>query len=255
MRVFSSTRLGLVVPALAVVAAATLGCGAVSTTDAGAREEINTAVAPAPVSQAGSAVAPADTPSPSQKPIARVDRDQFIATGSSAVVGPADDGDVDGDGRLDQVALIEPGILRIVYSGGGSQDVPFSADLYPSPTLLGVVDADWDGHAEVFVRAFSGASTEFASLFRYTEGQLRLVTINGSQAGLGYGGSVTHHDFWTCRPPRTPIVTWTATSEDGRTLHGTETRYEFRGAELVATSSHPRSGLASEQSGCGSLSV
>jgi hypothetical protein len=48
-------------------------------------------------------------------------------------------------------------------------------------------------------------------------------------------------------------VTWTATSQDGRTFHGTETHYQFRGAELVVTNSHPRTGTRA--SGCGSLNL
>jgi hypothetical protein len=246
-------RLRFALPALAVAAATVVG--GVQLAEAGISERIQAAAAPALVAHPRIAVRPAGVPAPAQKKIAH-GGDRLAAAWSSAGVDPAEDGDVDGDGRADQVVPTEPGTVRVVYSGGGSQDVHFDADPYLEPTLLGVVDADWDGRAEVFVQAYAGASTRFASLFRHTGGRLQLVTVNGGQALLGSGGTISHQDSWTCRPPRTPIVTWTAISEDGRTFHGTETRYQFHGAELVVTGSQPLTGtLASEESGCGSLSV
>jgi len=169
---------------------------------------------------------------------------------------PARDGDVDGDGRVDQVTLAGPGLLHVRYAAGSSEDVRFEADAGPvGPAVLGVVDADWDGHAEVFVRVSSGAATEFASLFRYTGGRLRLVTAGGQQARLGYFGSVANHSSWACRPPGIPIVTWTGATTAGAVYHGTETYHRFRGAELVVTGSRPRTVTPTSPapSGCGSL--
>ena len=103
--------------------------------------------------------------------------------------GPALDGDVDGDGRADTVSIPAPGTLRVRYATGTADTVAFdaSAPHRRRARLLGIVDADQDGRAEVFVRAGSGASTDFAAVFRHVGGRLRLVTLDGRQAMLGYG--------------------------------------------------------------------
>jgi hypothetical protein len=192
--------------------------------------------------------------------VAAVER--FAVTGARVAAprrpaaGPARDGDIDGDGRVDRVSLSAPGVLHVRYASGDTDDVRFRADAGPvGPAVLGAVDADWDGHAEVFVRSASGASTEFASLFRYTGGRLRLVTTDGGQAQLAYFGSAGNQSSWACRPPRTPIVTWTGTTTDGSTYLGTETSYRFDGAALVVTGSRPRTVTPDNPapSGCGSL--
>jgi hypothetical protein len=79
-----------------------------------------------------------------------VDRYRLFAAWSLVVVGPADGGDVHGDSRARPVALTEPGPSPVVNSGGGRQEVRFAGGPYLDWTLLGVVDADWGGHAEVF---------------------------------------------------------------------------------------------------------
>jgi hypothetical protein len=168
----------------------------------------------------------------------------------------ARDGDIDGDGRTDQVSLAAPGLLHVRYFAGGSDDARFDgAAGPPGQRLLGVVDVDRDGHAEVFLRATSGASTQFAALFRYTNGHLHLVMSEGRQAQLGYGGTVTRLDSWACRQPAAPIVAWTGTSSDGRTYQGTEFLYQFFGTELtvMGTRPHTYTSAAPAPSGCGSL--
>jgi hypothetical protein len=178
-----------------------------------------------------------------------------------AVQRSARDGDIDGDGGVDQVTLSGAGVsgagvLHVRYAAGGTDDVRFQADTGSvEPAVLGVVDADRDGRADVFVRVTSGAATEFASVFRYTGGRLRLVTTGGGQARLGYFGSVVNQSSWACRPPGRPIVTWTGTSTDGSIYRGTETYHRFDGAELVVTGSRPRTVTPTSPapSGCGSL--
>jgi hypothetical protein len=255
----SPARVLLVLPTLAAIAAATLTGVTVQLANA----DGSAAAAPAAGTGAATTVpAPAThEPTPARAsataglPVTSVQ--QAGAGRSAEAPGPARDGDVDGDGQADQIVLPEPGTVRVRYSAGGSQDVQFETDSAVEPILLGVVDADWDGHAEVFIRAIAGASTKFASLFRYTDGRLQLVTLNGGQALLGYGGTVTHQDSWTCRPPQTPILTWTGTSSDGRTFHGIQTSYQFRGAALIMVSSRPRTVTltGAAPSGCGSLTL
>jgi hypothetical protein len=122
----------------------------------------------------------------------------------------AADWDVDGDGRPDRA--------RLVYLGGsgpdnweliadmttlGQRTVRFTGDpLLPgntaAPTIAGSVDADQDGHAEIFVKVSSGASTQFWTIFKLVGGQIRQVTIQGQPVRLAVGGSLTHQGGFRC---------------------------------------------------------
>ncbi|HEY6744169.1 MAG TPA: VCBS repeat-containing protein [Mycobacteriales bacterium] len=187
--------------------------------------------APAPPSSAPTTAAPtSEQPSPPSGPP------------PSGPPRPALDGDVDGDGRRDAITVSASGTLRVRYADGTTDTVRFDAS-GASPTagvqVLGAVDADGDGRAEVFVRAGSGASTDFAAVFRHVAGRLRLVTLDGGQALLGYGGSVGHLHSWVCRQPSAPIQTWDGTSTDGASYPGTLRSYHFAGSTLVLVSSRP----------------
>jgi hypothetical protein len=142
-------------------------------------------------------------------------------------------GDVDGDGRSDHVTVPSPGLVSVGYADGRSDTVRFEAAREPGARLLGTRDADGDGRAEVFVRSTTGAATQFATVFRYVDGHLRVVTLDGVQTRLAYGGSVTHQDSWAAATLGSPIVTWTGTSTDGRNYPGTMRRYSFSGTRLV----------------------
>jgi hypothetical protein len=188
--------------------------------------------------------------------------ERFAVTGvqpsaRAARAPAARDGDIDGDGRPDHVALTRPGLLTVDYSADGSEDVRFAVVTGPPQRLLGAVDADHDGHAEVFVRSAAGASTDITSVFRYVDGHLRLVTLDGGAAQLVSGGSVTRQDSWTCRLPDTPIVTWSGTSTDGRTFRGEERRYRFSDATLTLVSRVPLTATSDHlpPTGCGSLQI
>ena len=119
-------------------------------------------------------------------------------------------GDVDGDGRPDRA--------RLVYLGGfgpdnwelvvdmttlGQQTVRFTGDpVLPgntaAPTIAGSADADRDGHAEIFVKVSSGASTQFWTIFKLAGRQIRQVTSQGRPVRLAVNGSVTHQDGFGC---------------------------------------------------------
>lgn len=126
------------------------------------------------------------------------------------VTGRAADGDVDGDGRADTFAIPEPGVLRVRYSGGGQDSVRFQGGdpAFVEHRVLGASDADRDGHSEVFVQVDQGASIGTATVFRYVDRHLRLVTTaGGEQAALAAGGSTGFLSAWACRPaagPQTP---------------------------------------------------
>lgn len=112
-------------------------------------------------------------------------------TGPAPARGRDVDGDVDGDGRRATVTLPAAGTVRIRYATGRTDTVTFDANAGES-RLLGTADADNDGRDEVFIHVDAGAYTDQTSIFRYVEGRLRLVTLNGEQRG------------W---PPERPCVT------------------------------------------------
>lgn len=67
-----------------------------------------------------------------------------------------------------------------------------------APTIAGSVDADRDGHAEIFVKVDSGASTQFWTIFKLVGRHIVQVTIHGQPVRLAVGGSVTHQDGFRC---------------------------------------------------------
>ncbi|ONH38360.1 hypothetical protein BL254_00320 [Protofrankia sp. BMG5.30] len=156
---------------------------------------------------------------------------------ASASASPARDGDVDGDGRTDSIALPAAGTLRVRYATGHTDEVPFQGN--PDLTVQGVlgsVDADRDGHAEVFVRVDRGAGLQAATVFRYVGSRLRLVTLDGQQASLPYGASLRNAAKWGCRRTQSPaaaIEIWTGTSTDGRSYQGRATFYNFSDSRLI----------------------
>lgn len=148
------------------------------------------------------------------------------------------------------------GQLRVRYASGRADIVRFDAMNPPGALLLGTADADGDGRSEVFVRSTAGAATQFATVFRYVAGHLQVVTLNGEQTRLAYGGTVTHEDAWVVGWRGTPIVTWSGASTDDKTYPGTLRYYTFRGTtmDLLRTRTYtvtsdnppPHGGLLSE---------
>jgi hypothetical protein len=118
--------------------------------------------------------------------------------------------DIDGDGRRDHAHLVYLGgngpdnwKLVVDMTSLGRQAVRFTAGpVLPgdtgAPTIAGSVDADRDGHAEIFVKVDAGASTQFWTIFKLAGKQIRQVTSQGRQVRLAVGGSVTHQDGFRC---------------------------------------------------------
>lgn len=181
-------------------------------------------------SRSVSAAAPAGAPTGTAPPAGPTD------TGTMPAPAAADD--VDGDGRPDVVSLPAAGTLRIRYGTGLTDTVAFDA-MPGEGRLLGIADADNDGRGEVFVHVGAGAYTEQTSVFRYVDGRLRLVTLDGKQLWLVSGASARHSSSWACRPPHTPIVVWSGESDDGTRYHGTLDSYRISGATLTRISSRP----------------
>ena len=191
----------------------------------------------------GSATTPAAaTPSSTSPP-----------AGPSPAISPARgreaaDWDVDGDGRRDRA--------RLVYLGGygphnwelvvdmttlGQQAVRFTGGpVLPgntaAPTIAGSVDADRDGHAEIFVKVDSGASTQFWTIFKLVGRQIRQVTSQGQPVRLAVNGTLTHQDGFRCDDAEFVTVS------EGTELPGYITwiyqrdTYAWSGAELVPVS-------------------
>jgi hypothetical protein len=214
--------------AAGIVAAALAGCAtSTSTTQTSVTATTPTAATPS----ATSPPAPAG-PSPAISP----------TPGWQAV------GDVDGDGRRDRA--------RLVYLGGygpdnwelvvdmttlGQQAVRFTGDpVLPgnidAPTIAGSVDAERDGHAEIFVKVSSGASTQFWTIFKLVGRQIRQVTSQGQPVRLAVNGTLTHQDGFRCDGAEFVTVS------EGTELPGYTTWiyerdiYAWSGAELVLVS-------------------
>jgi hypothetical protein len=173
------------------------------------------------------------------------------SAGGSPAVSPTSGwhavGDVDGDGRRDRA--------RLVYLGGygldnwelvvdmttlGQQTVRFNGDpVTPggddAPTIAGSVDADRSGHAEIFVKVGSGASTQFWTIFKLVGRQIRQVTSQGQPVRLAVNGTVTIQDGFRCNG------TQFVTVHEGVLRNGTTWGYErdtytWEGSTLVLMS-------------------
>jgi len=160
----------------------------------------------------------------------------------------AADWDVDGDGRRDHA--------RLVYLGGyspdnwelvvdmttlGRQAVRFTGGpVLPgntaAPTIAGSADASRDGHADIFVKVDSGASTQSWTIFTLVGRQIRQVTSHGQPVRLAVGGSLTHQAGFRCDGAR--FVTLSeATEPPGYTTWTIERdTFAWSGAGLVPVS-------------------
>ncbi|WP_248840746.1 FG-GAP repeat domain-containing protein [Frankia sp. AgKG'84/4] len=187
--------------------------------------------------------------------------------GSPPATRPARDGDVDGDGRSDTLSVAGGQRLVAHYSGGGSDSVVLRAGDRAGLRVLGAADADSDGHAEVFVQLDQAASQQLTTVFRYVDGHLRQVSLNGQPATLPYGGSTGYVTSWSCRPassPGTALATAAGPSTGPNVYALTLTYYRFDGERLVplrSTTAAPAAldalpfehDTVSGQPGCGSV--
>jgi len=198
-----------------------------------------------PATQAsGTATTPtAATPSATSPP---------ASAGPSPAISPTPGwqaaGDVDGDGRRDRARLVYlggygPGNWELVVDMTtlGQQTVRFTGDpVLPgntaAPTIAGSADAGRDGHADIFVKVDSGASTQFWTIFKLVGRQIRQVTSQGQPVRLAVGGSVTHQGGFRCDGAQFVTVS-EATEPPGYTTWTYERdTFAWSGAELVPVS-------------------
>jgi hypothetical protein len=225
----------LVVPLL-------LAAGCSSGSDAAAPTPTATFVLPTPDPTTPAPTATA-TPTPSTTPTVTPS-----AAPTRAV--PAADRDVDGDGLRDAITATAT-VLRITLSSTGKVvTAPVHAD-DPRPTqLLGTADIDRDGRAEVFLQTAEGASTQFATPYRFDGTSLRELQLDGAPARLGIGGSVTHGDGFRCLPTG-QLEVRQAQSSDGSSFAVQARRYAVVGDQLVlraSSSTRAKQGDAAVQS-------
>ena len=173
--------------------------------------------------------------------------------------------DIDGDGRPDSARIVPLGkgdrntrfelVLRL--SSLGTQRVQFTAapaiKTPPNgPRIVGSVDADADGRAEIFVMIDSGAATQFWTIFKLVSKRVTQVTIAGQPVRLSVGGSVMDISGFSCGHPRGDLVTYgygalTYGARSQRWSVGRDT-YRWAGARLVLVSKQSRTIRASAAS-------
>lgn len=180
-----------------------------------------TQVPPTPTPTA--VVTPKAAPTPSPSPAV------VVATTAAAPLKTAAQGDVDGDGTPDEIA-VDAG-LAVTLSGSGKR-VTSAFETDTAPQRAGSEDVDRDGRAEVFLRTGQGSSTTFLTPFRYDGRTFAPLTLAGKQVKLGIGGTATHGDGFSCAEPGTLVVR-SASSDDGTTFTVTTTTYRVDGHRLV----------------------
>jgi len=160
------------------------------------------------------------------------------------------DSDVDGDGLPDSAHVVPLGkgdrntkyLLVVRMTRLGIQKIPFTAA--PSikmprtgPRVVGYVDADSDGRAEIFVMVDSGAATEFWTIFKLVNGHVRQVTTAGRPVRLSVGGSVMDNSGFSCDGPHADLVTYGYGAKSKPKSWAVERiTYRWEGSRLVLVS-------------------
>lgn len=155
-------------------------------------------------------------------------------------------GDVDGDGRPDSARLHYLGgfnwELIVNLTSLGQRTVRFQGAQVAigmggeMPGIIGSTDADGDGHAEIFVKFDSGASTEELTIFKLADRNIVQVTTGGQPLELGWGGSLGHQDGFRCEGPRLLTVGALRENPDYKRFDYQVDTYFWRGAELILSS-------------------
>lgn len=188
--------------------------------------------------------APATTAAPAPEP--ECPNQEAVLADESMRTGSPEEGDVDGDGVPDSVALYydpqgELGCQAFVVADAGSGPIAGALETWrgefglPMPTLNALQDLDADGGEEIVVNMGAGASTQFVGIVVADGAVLRQVTTElPGQAAPGlfaFGGSVGHLDAVDCAPGG-GVVTSSALP-DGDVYRVERTVYELAGAELI----------------------
>lgn len=163
-----------------------------------------------------------------------------VVTDRTGQIGDSAQADVDGDGLIDQVAVVadEDGsrgcrAFVIADLGGGGVAVAPVWEVgpeggLPQPRLNSAVDINSDGRDEAVVDEAAGASTQFVGVFTFVDGDLQRMSAEGralsSDVGgvelFGYGGSVGHLDAIDCAARGRVVVTQAVPTSDPNAAAG-----------------------------------
>jgi hypothetical protein len=205
------------------------------------------AASAAPSQAGGTATTPTATSTPAGPSPAATSTSAGPSPAVSLARGGQETGDVDGDGRPDRAQLLYlggngPGNWELVVDMTtlGQQTVRFTGGRFlpgntAAPTIAGSADADRDGHAEIFIKVSSGASTQSWIIFKLAGQRIRQVTSQGQPLRLAVGGSVTHQDGFRCNGAQFVTVS-EATGPPYTTWTYKRDTYTWSGAELVPVS-------------------
>ena len=192
----------------------------------------------------GAVLAPAPSPDSSGNGAAKA----AAPSAGQASLGQSALWDIDGDGRPDTATLVAVGNaestssfqLVVHLTRLGTQTVPFtatSARFMPphGPVIIGAADAAHDGHTELFVQVDSGCCTEFWTIFRLVNGQVRQMIMAGHPVLIAVGGTVTNNAGFSCAGADLVVYAYQAGTTAGTFLASRET-YRWAGAALVLAS-------------------
>lgn len=200
---------------------------------------------------------PIETPSPTPSPTPSATPSPTPSATPTSRHVPALNGDVDGDGVKDAVRATAE-LLTVDLSSGGTVTAPVHAESPRSPAILGYADVDLDGRSEVFLETAEGASTQFATPYRFDGKALHEMQLDQGPARLGIGGSVTHGDGFRCVSGRLQVLS--SDSQDGTTYTVHVDTYRLGATDLVLLSSTTKQAKqgdplveASYQPDCGSV--
>jgi hypothetical protein len=192
-----------------------------------------------------------------------------IPTATTAVsrsASNAKDWDLDGDGRADAAHLVYLGSgewdLVADMTALGTQRVEFSA-IPPQnparfgPRIIGAVDPNGEGHADVFVQVDHGASNAFWTIFTVTDKRLRQVTVGGQPIRLNLYGPVVSLSGFSCAGPDLNVYE-ASLNNSGADYNWTRRTYRWVGSQLMlqVTTSGTTSAAGSSTyslSSCGDL--
>lgn len=173
-----------------------------------------------------------EAPSPTASPTPTPTASPTPSPTPRGLTVPAADGDVDGDGTRDVVQATAT-LLKVTLSSTGK---PVTAAVHSDspnrPAVLGYADVDRDGRSEVFLETAEGASTSFATPYRYDGKALVELQLDGGPARLGMGGGITHGDGFVCLKTGLLEIRQ-ATSDDGETFTVQASSYRISGSQLV----------------------
>jgi hypothetical protein len=149
-------------------------------------------------------------------------------------------GDVTGDGEADDVFIAvdeeaEFGCRALLFVSSGERTSAVSLDVEGTnlglglPALSGIKQVDGDGGVDVIADIASGASTQFAGLFVFADGNLEQIQIEGSQPPVedlfAHGGGVAQLSAVDCAGDDSVLVS-TAVAK-GRRYRVDRHTYEF----------------------------